>query len=284
MVASSGARILVDRIVQSSSRLHELPLVGPALARLRLNLDINRSRNDVPDRLLLEFKSAKTHPEYVKAFNEERPLVSVCVGTFNRSALLVRRCLRSLVAQTYEHLEIIVVGDCCTDDTQRAVEALGDARIVFVNLPKRGPYPTDPKLRWMVAGTMPFNHALNMAKGAFITHLDDDDEHPPQRIQNLLEFVQSTRADLVFHPFEWERTPGRWQVNQARDFCHTQVTTSSILYHRWFKNIPWDINAYKYREPGDWNRLRKFKYLGAKILRFPEPLLRHYTERLQHRR
>lgn len=57
-----------------------------------------------------------------------------------------------------------------------------------------------------------------------------------------------------------------------------QVTTSSIFYHSWFRQIPWDIQAYRHREPGDWNRLRKMAYLGVKAGRFPDPLLWHYKE------
>jgi len=271
------------RLIQRSSPLHGLPVLGPLLARRRSNLDLIRSRTDVPDDLSREFAVERRQPEYHSAFDAEQPLVSVCVGTYNRSALLVGRCLKSLVSQTYEHLEIIVVGDCCTDDTPQAVAALGDPRIRFVNLPQRGPYPEDPRLRWMVAGTMPFNHALGIARGRFITHLDDDDEHAPDRVERLLRFAQQQRADVVFHPFDWERRPGRWKINPARDFAHGQVTTSSIFYHAWLKRIPWDVDAHRYREPGDWNRLRKFRYLGARILRYPEPLLRHYKERVQHK-
>jgi hypothetical protein len=45
--------------------------------------------------------------------------------------------------------------------------------------------------------------------------------------------------------------------------------------------IGWDINAHLLAEPGDWNRLRKFLYLGVKAQRVPEALLRHYKERAQ---
>ena len=59
------------------------------------------------------------------------------------------------------------------------------------------------------------------------------------------------------------------------------MTTSAILYHRTFRTLGWDPNAYRYREPGDWNRLRKIKYLGARAVRHAEALLKHYKERNQ---
>jgi hypothetical protein len=125
------------------------------------------------------------------------------------------------------------------------------------------------------------NHALSLATGDFITHLDDDDEHMPDRVEKLVRHIQQTRADIVFHPFWRETAPDTWSVNQAARFEYTRVTTSSIFYHRWFRAVPWDLEAYRYHEPGDWNRLRKFLYLGANAVRYPEPLLRHYRERNQ---
>src|ERR1019366_2403929 len=122
------------------------------------------------------------------------------------------------------------------------------------------------------------NHALGLATGSFITHLDDDDEYLPGRITKLVRFLQETRTDLVWHPFWFEPAPGKWKLNEAKRFALGSVTTSSVLYHRWFARILWDLEAYRMREPGDWNRFRKFSYLGASLARFPEPFLRHYRE------
>jgi len=275
---------MFERLIQSSSVLHDVPLIGRELARRRRALDNSRSSHDLAPDLVAEFARVRREPEYQRAFDDPKPLVSVCIGTYNRGGLLVSRCLRSLQEQTYDNLEIIVVGDCCTDDTARAIETLDDPRIRFENLPQRGPYPEDPKLRWMVAGTMPVNRALQLARGAFITHLDDDDEHLPRRVELLLDHVRTQRADLVYHPFLWEKQPDRWTLNRATSFRHTQVTTSSVFYHSWLRRIPWDVEAWRYREPGDWNRFRKIQFLGATTVRHPEPLLRHYKERSQARR
>jgi hypothetical protein len=272
-----GAR----RLMTVAMRLNHLQI---EVTRLRYEIDMVRSRADVPNELVAEFFRARQTADYQCAYDDPRPLVTICVGTYNRSELLVSRCLRSLARQTYDNLEIIVVGDCCTDGTADAVKALGDERVRFLNLTVRGPYPDDPRLTWMVAGTMPVNRALQEARGVFVTHLDDDDEHEPTRIERLLKFMRETRADLSFHPFRYEDGKGNWVLNPAHEFRYSQVTTSSIFYHHWLRRIPWDVNAYTYREPGDWNRLRKIQYLGANCMRYPEPMLRHYVERSQTRR
>lgn len=251
------------------------------LAFVQWQLDAIRSNSDVSPELVESFRTARDSEEYNSVFTESSPLVTVCVATYNRGPLLVERCLASIIRQDYTNLEILVVGDCCTDDTEERVAAIGDDRIRFVNLPERGRYPEEPVLRWMVAGTTPVNHALEMARGSFITHLDDDDEFTPERIRLLVGLIQETRSDLVWHPFMSQNGPWGWTVNNAEEFAFGKVSTSSVLYHKWFRNVPWDINAYKYHEPGDWNRFRKFRYLGARVARHPKYLLRHYRERNQ---
>jgi glycosyltransferase involved in cell wall biosynthesis len=130
----------------------------------------------------------------------------------------------------------------------------------------------------MVAGTFPANHALQVARGDYITHLDDDDEFLPERIAKLVDWARDKNADLVWHPFLWEDNTGQWLVNPAVKLAVNQVTTSSIFYRHWFKNIPWDPLAHLLDEPGDWNLIRKIKALGAVCVRHPEALLRHYRE------
>lgn len=251
------------------------------LQQLRMEIDDLKSKMDLAPELFDEFFRDRASEPYLAHFTRERPLVTVCVATYNRAELLVERCLASILGQTYKNLEVIVVGDCCTDDTERRVAAIRDSRLRFRNLEHRGQYPVEKELRWMVAGTTPANLALEMSTGDFITHLDDDDAYMPERIEKLTEFIRSQQADIVWHPF-WEETRiDQWKFRDCPRFRYGNLTTSSSFYHSWLRRIPWDINAYRYREPGDWNRFRKFRYLGVKAVRFPGPLLRHYKERGQ---
>ena len=251
------------------------------LEALEDDVDGLRSRLDLDPELLERFFMDRASSEYQDAYNRENPLVTICIATYNRGHLLMERSVRSALNQSYQNLEVLVVGDCCADDTEELLRSITDPRLRFVNLPRRGDYPADPMLRWMVAGTSPVNYALEQAKGEFVTHLDDDDEFPSERIERLLHFIRDTRADIVWHPFWAENQDGKWRLKECSEFKKGQVTTSSVFYHHWFKRIPWDIDAYRYREPGDWNRFRKFKYLGAKAVRCSEPLLRHFMERSQ---
>jgi hypothetical protein len=227
------------------------------------------------------FHAARTSADYMRAFTDTAPLVSVCICTMNRAELLTERCLRSLREQTYRNLQIVVVGDHCTDDTQSRIAGLRDDRIAFVNLPRRGPYPPPGRDRWCVAGTNAVNEALVRCEGAFVMHLDDDDRAVPERVETLLRAAQEHRADLCWHPFWSEQPDGTWTLLGNGAFELGQITTGSIFYHRALTRIPWDVHAYRLGEPGDWNRLRKIRVLRPQLHFVNTPLLYHHREQNQ---
>jgi glycosyltransferase involved in cell wall biosynthesis len=261
--------------------------VGTAIRRaagtdqLQAELTLLKSRVDCDPALFHALAAERLTPGYADRYARAEPLVTICIATYNRAELLCDRTLKSLVEQSYRNLQIVVVGDGCTDDTERRVAAIRDSRIHFLNLAERGDYPEESSRRWCVAGTKPFNVALGLAEGDFITHLDDDDRHLPERVETLLRFGRERRLEFVFHPFAVENSDGTWTTNEAASFGLGRVTSSSIFYDRFFTRIPLDIDAHLLGEPGDWNRLRKFPYLGARIGRCPEVLLEHYRERNQ---
>ncbi|WP_379134702.1 glycosyltransferase family 2 protein [Paenibacillus sp. sgz500958] len=223
-----------------------------------------------------DYLRAASTKEYTDIFDLERPLVTVCIPTFNRADFLLTRSLKSAVLQTYTNLEILVIGDACTDHTEEVVRGFNDPRIKFVNLSSRGQYPDEPVQRWLVAGSIPTNQALEKASGHFITHLDDDDEYTADRIEKLVEYAKLTRADLIYHPFYFAYLPGHWAVNDAEPLMCAKVTTSSMFYHHWLKCVPWDPQSYLLNEPGDWNKVRRMLELGIKTVRYPDPLTFKY--------
>ncbi len=84
---------------------------------------------------------------YLTPFAETEPLVSVVIPTFDNHQLLRERAIPSILAQSYQHFEVVVVGDAAPDEARAAVESFGDARLRYSNLAYRGPYPSDPLAR-----------------------------------------------------------------------------------------------------------------------------------------
>jgi len=178
-------------------------------------------------------------------------------------------------------LEIIVVGEACTDDTANAVANLRDERIQLHFIERQPVHLDEWWRRWMVSGSSPNNVAQALANGDYITFLDDDDEYLPERIEKLVDFSLKENADFVYHPFWAESSTGDWHLNAAEMLVLGKVTTSSIFHSKWLKNLKWDVDSHLLGEPNDWNYVRRVMYLGAKCVRFPDPLLRHYKEHNQ---
>ncbi|MDQ0025359.1 hypothetical protein J2X90_003176 [Variovorax paradoxus] len=223
-----------------------------------------------------QFEQVRHTKPYQAVFENPAPLVTVCIATAGRSDLLVERCLASVVNQTYRKLQIIVVGDHCLDDTEQRLLALNDPRIEFYNMPSRGPYPRPGRDRWLVAGTEPGNMARLMAKGDFITYLDDDDAFEPHRIERLLAVARETRADFIWHGFWYLQRDGSWTPHGKGRFELGEVGTSMVFHHGWFKILPFDVRAYRIQEPGDWNFARRINYLRPKKHFLSEQLTRYY--------
>jgi glycosyltransferase involved in cell wall biosynthesis len=220
-------------------------------------------------------------PEFLEPYERSRPLVTVCVATCDRADLLVDRCVASLRRQSYPDLQIVVVGDHCTDHTERRLASIGDDRIVFENLGVRGPYPREGKPRWHVAGTHAMNRALQLAEGDFVCHLDDDDEVVSTRVERLVDAARSTKAEFLWHRFSWEIGDGQWKTLGIETPAVGHITSGSIFYHSCFTSIRWDLEAYKHNEPGDWNRAKQILALAPRTLFLPDVLTLHYRERAQ---
>jgi cellulose synthase/poly-beta-1,6-N-acetylglucosamine synthase-like glycosyltransferase len=89
--------------------------------------------------------------------NEKTPTVSVIIPTYNR-AHLVGRAIRSVLNQTFQDFEIIVVDDGSTDNTEEVVKGFNDPRIRYIRHEEnRGALlPATPAFVLLVENTLLF--------------------------------------------------------------------------------------------------------------------------------
>lgn len=121
---------------------------------------------------------------------ENRPTVSVIIPTYNR-AELVGRAIQSVLDQTYQDFEIIIVSDGSTDNTDEVVNRYKDTRIVYLRHNKnRG-------------GSAARNTGINIAKGQYIGLLDSDDEWLPQKLEKQVDKLQMlpNKVGVVYSGF-----------------------------------------------------------------------------------
>jgi len=102
--------------------------------------------------------------------SRQSPTVTVVIPTYNR-AHLIGRALRSVLAQTHQDFEIIIVDDGSSDDTEEVINNYPDQRITYYRHGRnRG-------------GSVARNTGIELAKGRFIAFLDSDDEWLPRKLE-----------------------------------------------------------------------------------------------------
>ena len=184
-----------------------------------------------------------------------------------RSYFVAKRTIPAALAQTYRNIEVVVVGDHCTDQTAEWIAKIDDPRVRFENLAERGRYPEDPKQRWMVAGSVPLNRAIETARGAWLCHLDDDDVYAPDKVETLLRDAQARNLEFVFGRYRYEKTPGTWLDGRTTTFPtgrppygRVGIPHSGILYRSYLRCFPYYVDAWKYGLPTDnlrWLRMAR---------------------------
>jgi hypothetical protein len=115
----------------------------------------------------------------------QAPLVSVIIPTYNYSSVL-KYAVQTVLWQTFEDFELLVMGDGCTDDSEAVVAAFGDARVQWHNLPENSG-----------SQSMPNNTGIERARGKYIAYLGHDDLWRPNHLQALVDVMDSSGADLA---------------------------------------------------------------------------------------
>lgn len=127
-------------------------------------------------------------------------MISVMMPAYN-AAHYIGDAIRSVLAQTYEDWELIVVNDGSTDDTVALVRVFNDPRIRLVEQSNRG----EAAAR---------NRALELVQGAYIAFLDADDRYLPHHLESLLsELEENPNLDGVYSD--------GWYVDQQGRFLQT---------------------------------------------------------------
>lgn len=141
---------------------------------------------------------------------ETNPKVSVRIPTLNRSGLLMDRSIPSALGQTYRNIEVVIIGDHCTDDTENVLRTIKTRiPIIWHNLEERSRSEKnllkDPEIRWFMGPVRATNKATELCSGEWIAHLDDDVFWTPDHVEELLRFAQKGDYELVYGDYVEER-------------------------------------------------------------------------------
>lgn len=114
----------------------------------------------------------------------DQPLISIIIPTYNR-AHLIGRSIKSVISQTYQNLDIIVVDDGSIDNTEEVVNSFQDSRIHYIKHENN---------RGVSAAR---NTGIKLAKGQYVAFQDSDDEWLPEKLEKQLAlFTQNNSPNL----------------------------------------------------------------------------------------
>ena len=102
-------------------------------------------------------------------------MISVIIPTYNRAKLLPR-AVESVLNQTYQDIELIIVDDGSTDDTMEWVRGIKDDRVRYAQLNHQGACAAR-------------NHGISIARGEYIAFQDSDDIWFMDKLEKQLAFL-----------------------------------------------------------------------------------------------
>jgi len=200
------------------------------------------------------------------------PTISVVIPTYNRAELLIQ-ALRSVLQQTFQDFEIIIVDDGSTDDTKKRIAfLLADARLKYICQENLGPSAAR-------------NAGIRESYGEYISFLDSDDIWAPDKLQKQLGAIRaSDEFDVVYCDFfkidvngkvlpeQWVRPKSRGTLYE--DLMYGNVIAGSdsavLIRANCFSEVGmFDEELPSYEDQDMWRRISikyKFLFLNEKLV------------------
>lgn len=109
--------------------------------------------------------------------NSQTPLISVVMPVYNQEQY-GSAAIESILNQTFQDFEFIIVNDGSTDGTNEILKTVSDPRVRILSLPRSG---------FLKA----LEHGVRQARGKWVARMDSDDISAPDRLERELEFLEA---------------------------------------------------------------------------------------------
>lgn len=140
--------------------------------------------------------------------------VSVITPTYNDEQF-ISETINSVLNQTHQNLELIIIDDCSTDNTRLLISKIKDSRLRFIkNKSNFGPAYCR-------------NLGIKESRGEYIAFLDGDDVWEPTKIENQLTFMVQNSYDFCYSNFEW--------INEKSEKIGVLKTGPKVVTKKMFK-------------------------------------------------
>lgn len=197
--------------------------------------------------------------------NSDKSLISVVIPAYNRG-YIIRECIESVLRQTYQNIEVIVVDDCSTDNTVSVVKSIKDPRVQCYLLKKNS------------GACFARNYGVKQSSGVYIAFQDSDDVWKEDKLEKQLEFIENSGADFVFCGMNRNDPLNNRSTYYPSDFSdkndilaelleNNAISTQTILLRRaCMEEIQFDITFRRYQ---DWDFAIQAAAAGFKMAYMP---------------
>ena len=207
------------------------------------------------------------------------PRVSVIIPTYNRCNVL-ERAIRSVLDQTFQDFELLIIDDHSSDDPHKVIEAIDDARIKYIrHESNKGPSAAR-------------NTGIRNSSCAYIAFLDDDDEWLPEKLGLQLALLESSPLEIggVYTGYESVDSFSGKILHISRPIHTGNIynillinncigSTSTILLKRVCFEVAgsFDENLSNFEDYDLWIRIAKY----FQFYYIPSPLYRYYVNNVK---
>lgn len=190
-------------------------------------------------------------------------MISVITSTYKRPELL-KRAIQSVINQSYQSFEMIIVNDDPDTETKSVVESFNDKRLTYIAM--GGKFGCD---------TRPKNRGIQSSTGEYIAFLDDDSAYRPDHLQALVRALETSKdVDVVYGDrwiYEGEKSISIGIFHEFDPFLmmrRNYIDTSDVLIRREAIIAVGGFDE-KYKKYVDWNLWVRMMKAGYRFKRVP---------------
>ena len=195
------------------------------------------------------------------------PKVSVIVAAYNVEQY-IKKCIDSILAQTLEDIEILIIDDGSSDKTAQIVKSFSDSRLRYLYKENGG--LSDAR-----------NYGMNFAKGEYIAFVDGDDWIEPEMYRLMFESALQNDSDVVECAYfkDWTNKTKNHPVEERQN-CVVKFTPYNACNKLYKASLLRESGLLFYKGIWyeDYNFNLKFSYFVKKTSFVQVPLY-HYIQR-----
>ena len=151
--------------------------------------------------------------------------VSVVLPMHN-SSKHIEQCIDSVLKQTYNDIELIIVDDKSLDDSLKKVESIEDSRIKIIKLTEN------------VGAAHARNTGIDMTTGDYIAFIDSDDFWNLDKLEKQVKFMKENNYTFIYGGYAYLKRNGETHIahvptaiNYKQALKNTTIFTSTVMFN-----------------------------------------------------